>query len=65
MLSIFAALKVYGWRVTLKESRTTSSLHREQTEEMKGWMRFVFIVSLFQRGNVQPDSVFIAVRVDD
>jgi len=27
MLSIFAALGAYGWRTTLKESRTTSSLH--------------------------------------
>ena len=29
MLSIFAALGAYGWRVTPKESRTTSSLYRE------------------------------------
>ena len=44
MLSIFAALGAYGWRVTLKESRTTSSLHREQTEEMKGWMQVLFLL---------------------
>ena len=65
MLSIFAALGAYGWRVTLKESRTTSSLHREQTEEMKGWMQVLFLLyHYFDAGEMYNlIRVFIAAYV--
>ena len=65
LIAIFVALAAYGWKTTLKESRTSSPLHREQTEEMKGWMQVLFLLyHYFDAGEMYNlIRVFIAAYV--
>lgn len=64
-LAVFVALAAYGWKTALKKSKSTSALHREQTEEMKGWMQVLFLLyHYFDAGEMYNlIRVFIAAYV--
>ena len=65
LFAMFALLGTYGWKTTLKESKTHAPLHREQTEEMKGWMQVLFLLyHYFDAGEMYNlIRVFIAAYV--
>ena len=65
LFAVFALLGTYGWKTTLKESKTHAPLHREQTEEMKGWMQVLFLLyHYFDAGEMYNlIRVFIAAYV--
>lgn len=65
LFAIFAALGAYGWKTTMQASRVSSALHREQTEEMKGWMQVLFLLyHYFDAGEMyNVIRVFIAAYV--
>jgi N-acetylneuraminate 9-O-acetyltransferase len=65
LATIFCALAAYGWKTSLKESKTSAPLHRQQTEEMKGWMQVLFLLyHYFDAGEMYNlIRVFIAAYV--
>jgi len=65
LAAIFCGLAAYGWKTSLKDSKTSAPLHRQQTEEMKGWMQVLFLLyHYFDAGEMYNlIRVFIAAYV--
>lgn len=63
--SIFLTLSFYGLYCTLKQSKVSSPLNREQTEEWKGWMQVLFLLYHYYKASEMYNAIriFIAAYV--
>ena len=58
-IAIFVTLAAYGCYQTLRQSKTSAPLNREQTEEWKGWMQVLFLLYHYFKAS----EIYNAIRI--